>query len=330
MTSFTRAFAAALSIPLLLLVIGCEKGHGDLRQDCYPNNTCNEGLTCAGGICVSAGAVAQGQADEASEIEEPGRYANPRQPEQGDETRSGEDSGANAAQQALDAYRRHYAAWNRHDASAYFASYATTLDCYYDEANAPVQRLQDSSRGRHFRERGNTRLRIRELEVLSQSADEVRFRDLGTYTEDGATRDHEKVVVMRRIGGRWRIVIEVSRSASECAPTAFRTARVEAQDNARCSDIIACYQRCDREIDDVIMACRAGCGQRFEASDDCVSEYDSQTQPCEAARECADLCIRACPGGACNGAERCADRCAERFATACPSAFRGRIDRLRK
>lgn len=63
--AFSRQFPASVGLfvalvlfPLLVGVSGCQKSAGSLRQDCYPNETCNTGLVCVNGTCVSEGPTA--------------------------------------------------------------------------------------------------------------------------------------------------------------------------------------------------------------------------------------------------------------------------------
>lgn len=42
----------------VLSIAGCDAAQGGERQACYPNGTCNAGLTCASSVCVALGADA--------------------------------------------------------------------------------------------------------------------------------------------------------------------------------------------------------------------------------------------------------------------------------
>lgn len=336
-----RSVPSALLLLLLLLsVSSCQKGAGNLRQDCYPNGTCNTGLVCASGTCVPEAAApsasepssATGEAPSAVEPSTATGEA-PSAVEPSDAAKQGVavDPVVQAATQALtDAlttYRAHYAAWNAYDAEAYFGNYAPVIACYYNDANSTVAKVRRGSRGRHFDERGDTRLQIGSLEVTSASPDQVEFLDRGTYTDKGVTKHHLKGIVMQKLDGVWRITAEASRSAHSCE-TPAPPAAAAAVRAPSCAEFVACYERCDdfHETDeDYLMPCRRQCDDRFEpfgGDKGCVRKHNPATHPCDALDECKSLCITACPFEACNGAEECASDCAEIFENSCARARR--------
>ena len=305
---------------LLILAVGCSpKKAGDYRQDCYPNDTCNTGLACVGGTCVRA------EDDNAAPSSEaPAAEANPTPAGSVDEA-SGASSDVN---EAFAAYRRHYDAWNRFDEQAYFANYLPSLDCYYNEANYASSRLKTGSRGRHFSERQPMRLAIDSLEFVSQEPDEVVFMDHGTYTENGSTRDHEKLIVMKRVDGEWRISVEASRSAHGCFERNIPepTERSRAQ-GVPCAEYLACFESCDNRFGsspdhDAHPDCYGDCYRKFNyVTRSCVPTYDARTRPCDADRECRAVCRTLCNGQSCNSEMLCFDDCEEKFASSCPESY---------
>ncbi len=67
--SVTRAIGRSTILVGLALLLGCggsSGGQGGERQACYPNGTCNVGLTCASQVCVNLGTGGQGGASGAS------------------------------------------------------------------------------------------------------------------------------------------------------------------------------------------------------------------------------------------------------------------------
>lgn len=309
------ATSAALMTSLLALS-ACKPAAGGHRQDCYPNDTCNAGLVCAGGTCVQA----ESERESSTSADAPSASA------------AEQDSGAavaRAIEDALRTYRAHYNAWNNHNADDYFAGYAPVLNCYYNDAQTPVEKLINSSRGRHFREHGSTVLGVGTLDVLQASENIVVFRDKGTYTDKGKQREHDKIIAMQRLDGRWRITVEASSSAHRCdlpdAPAARRrsadaTSPPTPSRLPTCQEFVQCYTRCDELHEDSVMECRDRCDARFGQPGEepnCQSAYNPRTQPCEAAAECRTLCISSCPGAACNGAQECESACDERFPARC-------------
>lgn len=121
---------------------------------------------------------------------------------------------------AIGAYRAMVRAFNAHDADAYFGAYADTLDCFYGRAATPIaelrrSRLRDGERG--F-------LSVFRLDVLGRTETEVVLLDRGFFAEDVGSRRqvmHEKLVVLRRDGDRFRVVAETGRADASCLPAAL-------------------------------------------------------------------------------------------------------------
>lgn len=321
MFSHQRLVHAAFALCILGAgPIGCKKAAGEFKQDCYPNQTCNTGLQCVGGVCVG---------DDATTARAPSTQE--RLPEVNGAADSGSVASHAQPEEAIAAYRSMVDAWNAGDSTGYFAAFAPVLDCYYNEASYASSALQRSSRGRHFRDSEDTVLRIRTIDVLASTPDEVTLRESGTYTSRGETKNHEKIVVLRRRDGQWKVVTEVSRSAHGCYPGATFSAPSAQPSGAtentiRCDRYVGCFAACDQiDDEDRMMACYGRCESKAMTAPPpyrlCTPVVDAKRRPCDAARECLSVCGTYCPSG-CNGEMECASDCEEALGAACPSAFR--------
>jgi hypothetical protein len=121
---------------------------------------------------------------------------------------------------ALAAYNAMTTAYGRGDADAYFGAYAETLRCFYGRPN--VARV-DVRAARAREVEGNTRgrgARVQSIETrpLRASANEVELVDYGWtgVSMDEGMIFHAKRIVLSRIGGAWRVVVETPARGDAC------------------------------------------------------------------------------------------------------------------
>jgi hypothetical protein len=110
-------------------------------------------------------------------------------------------------------------AYDVRNADAYFAAFEPTLHCFYGNVDVPIERVR---RERWHDDDTHGLLLAVELDVLAQTPEEVVLRDRGFF-RDGRGGDaflhqvmHQKVVVMHRTDGLWRIAAETSSSHVAC------------------------------------------------------------------------------------------------------------------
>lgn len=126
---------------------------------------------------------------------------------------------------AEETYREAVLAWNEGDRDAYFAAYAERLDCWYNEAGVARADIERGPRGARFRSGSSATMIVESLMTVRSSPAEVMLLDEGSVWSQGSSRAHRKLLVMRRFGNEWRIVVEVSPSSHACwqdVPAGFR------------------------------------------------------------------------------------------------------------
>lgn len=105
------------------------------------------------------------------------------------------------------AYRAAVDAFSRGDANAYFRAFAPELRCFYESRSVPLARVR-ALRERYVAEnrarRGAHPLVIEQLDLVRRTADAAVLRDQGRFGNDG----HDKLVLMLRQNGAWRIAAE--------------------------------------------------------------------------------------------------------------------------
>lgn len=194
---------------------------------------------------------------------------------------------AAAADAAMLAYRAAIAAYDAHDAGAYFGAFVDPLECFHGAPAHPVAALR-ASRADVLTSTGGASggLFVASLTVARASDDEVVLVDRGAYwswrTEGGGTPGghaymtmssdaieqgvHEKVVVMRLVGGRWLIAAETDRRHLDCiAPPVTLDAMPAALAACR-----AASEACLRGCDETCEACEGGCNGCNLCPDGCA------------------------------------------------------------
>lgn len=117
------------------------------------------------------------------------------------------------------AYLATMRAYNRRDAEAYFGGFMAPMECFYSLRNADIRKRRDKLVGY---------LEISERDLSLVDTDEatrVTFCDRGIFDyEHGKGRiAHSKAIVMRKVGGAWKIAVETTSKhrtcfASPCSP----------------------------------------------------------------------------------------------------------------
>jgi hypothetical protein len=102
------------------------------------------------------------------------------------------------------------------DRGAYFAVYADTLTCWYNEAGLARAAIEGGPRGARFRTGSSATMIVDSLTIVRGDDSDVMLVDEGRVLSQGSERAHRKLIVMRRVGGAWRIVVEVSPSRHSC------------------------------------------------------------------------------------------------------------------
>lgn len=164
--------------------------------------------------------------------------------------------GAGDVRAAIDVYRAAITAFNRQDRDRYFASFADRLECFYGREDVPLatvrsQRLREGDRGL---------LAAAQLEVIAHRADEVVLLDRGLFSESpGSARQvlHEKIVVLARRDGSFRIIAETGAANRSCVSERVPDALPVSTEFGSCRDAHAtCLASCACATED--RACR-GC-----------------------------------------------------------------------
>lgn len=117
---------------------------------------------------------------------------------------------------AEETYRQAIRAWNEGNRDGYFAAYAERLDCWYDEAGFSRAQIERGPRGARFRSGSPAAIIVESLRAVRSGPSEVMLIDEGHVQSQGSDRAHRKLIVMRRVEGAWRIVVEVSPSRHRC------------------------------------------------------------------------------------------------------------------
>ncbi len=126
--------------------------------------------------------------------------------------------------QAVAAYHAIIAAYNRADRDAFVRGFAPSLDCYYNLPNATQADALRRRQDQFLEPLGRYMYAIDELELIRERPTEVVFWQRGRNgLRDGSKplASHEKVIVMKRLGGDWTITTEVGCSKHGCFPEPF-------------------------------------------------------------------------------------------------------------
>lgn len=116
---------------------------------------------------------------------------------------------------AQKAYREVIQAFNAHHADRYFSGFADPFCFYAGNKDGTAFR---KTRGKLFAAKKMQLTAT--LKVLRASPKEVLLWDTGTWATAGNTpKPHNKLILMRLVGGAWLIAVEASIKRHQCAPT---------------------------------------------------------------------------------------------------------------
>lgn len=114
---------------------------------------------------------------------------------------------------AVTAYADMVDAYNRKDATAYASHFADPMDCFYRKKHAslPVGRTDPHRMGR---------LNLVTPRPVRLLGDRLELCDVGQFHADGRWARHAKTIVMEERDAKWLVVVEVSKEAGACYPSA--------------------------------------------------------------------------------------------------------------
>jgi hypothetical protein len=170
-----------------------------------------------------------------------------------------------AAKAAVDAYRGILNSYVARDAEAYFAGFTDPMECFYGKTGVTAAALRRQREGAF--DYGDT-IHSHELQVLSASPSEVALEDWGDSGLGGAEW-HDKIIVLRAKGGRWKIAVEGGARRNPCPGVSAVPAPAGI---ARCREIDqTCYRDCDQE-----RGLDRFCGNRCSiCSERCMESHDA-------------------------------------------------------
>lgn len=123
---------------------------------------------------------------------------------------------AEDVRQAAEAYRGYLNAYGTHDSDGYFGTYAPTLACYYARQGMTGSGIRETSRGRHFSERGSARLQTVQLTAVGVLGVGIVFVDDGLVVSSRGSNPYRKVIRMIETTNGWRIDTEVDVNQRGC------------------------------------------------------------------------------------------------------------------
>lgn len=203
------------------------------------------------------------------------------------------------ADAAVTAYEQALTAYNERNADGYFAAFAETLTCFHGTANVTAGDLR-TRREPELTTTPRAWLRSTSVDVARSSADEVVLVDRGawwmylggdevprgsnpieqTSSDPYRMGTHEKIVVMRLVGGEWKIAAETALAAPGCLPPEVTAGTTPSGDIARCRTANeACMQECTGACVEASNGCNMCPGSCANALADCLGiadlEFDS-------------------------------------------------------
>lgn len=115
-----------------------------------------------------------------------------------------------AAQAACRAYTRALEAFNARDANSYYGAFAEPMTCFYDQPNVSVRDIRPMQ--------GALGVTADNIRVVATNVDHIWLCERGEYDlGDGkGFRPHNKLLVMRKYGAEWFVIIETTRLSQSC------------------------------------------------------------------------------------------------------------------
>jgi hypothetical protein len=101
------------------------------------------------------------------------------------------------------------AAYNARDSATYYGHFAEPMECFYSKANTRI----DANRTEL-----NSYLQVvqSDLAPLDVRPERVELCDRGRWGSMGKLTQHHKIIVMKKLGRTWRVVIETSADQNRC------------------------------------------------------------------------------------------------------------------
>jgi len=124
-----------------------------------------------------------------------------------------------AAEAALAAMHQLARSYNDKDEEEYFGAFTDPLECFYNKANTPLERIRQSRQSHFEVNSSGKKMNWRELRVVEANDTRVTlFVDHGFAQPGQVERRFLKVVSLVKRGGRWLITVEADASAHACFP----------------------------------------------------------------------------------------------------------------
>jgi hypothetical protein len=99
--------------------------------------------------------------------------------------------------------------YNSANTAGYYAHFAKPMECFYSVPNADI---------RTERPRLDTHLQVTasDLFPLAVEPDRVELCDRGRWLEHTVLRQQHKIIVMKKVGGEWRVTVETGADEDRC------------------------------------------------------------------------------------------------------------------
>jgi hypothetical protein len=197
---------------------------GGEADSCYPNGTCDNGLTCLSGVCVVVPEtdLPVAAAPTTAPVAAPAPSAAPTMPPSIPSATppvpvpTTVQVGTPQRPTAVSAYREVVDAYNTFDRSRYFDGYAAVLTCWYNMPSVNRMGSVVDARSEHFDERTPGLIQILDLTVVAASDERAILHEVGRVVGTESVLNHEKIIALEWREDRWQIVVEVSRNRHDC------------------------------------------------------------------------------------------------------------------
>jgi len=125
-------------------------------------------------------------------------------------------------EEARRAYQATLNAYNSGTSYDYFSHFSPWLDCWYASSGKSLDFLR-SKRSKHFTRAGSKRSRFTDIsiQVVSSSSDRVVLREGSTLRTTTKNTSVRRGILMKKMGGVWKVAGEVGPDADRCLPGVF-------------------------------------------------------------------------------------------------------------